>query len=147
MKKLLLIFAAMVTSICANAFEFDSIDLSLPYSKVVQEIAKRGYTYNNDRNCLEGNCQGVNIYLSINYLDVKKPGYLGQLIVDVPAEGNQKEALPHVLTLLNVLYHHVPDTEGNVYSVDSDGTTLEVKFTEGYYHLIYNTPYYKAPKK
>lgn len=146
MKKILITFALLVATISASAFKFDGINLNLPYVKVAQEITKRGYAYDSDRNCLRGNCQGTEIYLHMNYVDVKEAGALGQLIVEVPMQ-KMAESMDGVYTLLNVIYHQVGKTENAVtYSVDDDGTTLTVTRRGDSVLLTYNTPNYK-PKK
>ena len=145
MKKLLIIIASLAMSIAANAFEFDSINLNEPYYKVSQEIAKRGYIYNHERNCLQGDCHGVKLFLAFNYIDVSRPGMLGQLIVEVPMEGGMLEPITRIL---NVLYHQIPgENEEVTYSVDPDGTKLSIREKEGYIILTYSTPYYSPKKK
>ena len=145
MKKLFITLTLMLTAFAANAFEFDGIDLNTQYSKVAREISARGYAYDANRNCLKGNCQGTEIYLSINYIDVNKRGMVGQLIVDVP--NSDASSYVNNAQLLNVIYHQVAATEaGYIYSVDEDGTTLLLSKTEDGYRLTYNTPFYKAAK-
>lgn len=130
----------------ARAFDFDGIDLNQPFMKVAQEISKRGYAYDSDRNCLKGICKGTEIYLSFNYVDVKKKGMVGQLIVEIPMK-NAGEALHNVTELFNVIYHQVEQTPGIVsYEVDKDGTLLHLSQKDGSILLTYNTPYYKVKK-
>lgn len=146
MKKLFFVIALMLTSVCASAFEFDGIDLNQPYSKVARQISEKGYTFNNELNCLEGNCHGTNIYLSINYVDVSKRGMLGQLIVQIPF-GNRADQFDEVSTIFNVIYHQVQGEKGTLtYEVDDDGTQLVLGQKDGYIVLTYNTPYYSARK-
>lgn len=148
MKKFLFAIAFMAVSMAANAFEFDGIDLNMPFVKVSQEIAKRGYVYNDQRNCLQGDCQGKFIYMSINYTDVSQPGRLGQLVVEFPVEESVNIDLDQVTTILNILYHHAEGAKDkHVYVVDKDGTQLAVNTKPGYIVLTYNTPYYKLKEK
>ena len=136
----------MASFASARAFDFDGIDLNQPFMKVAQEISKRGYAYDSDRNCLKGICKGTEIYLSFNYVDVKKKGMVGQLIVEIPMK-NAGEALHNVTELFNVIYHQVEQTPGIVsYEVDKDGTLLHLSQKDGSIILTYNTPYYKVKK-
>ncbi|MCQ2184113.1 MAG: hypothetical protein MJY62_01720 [Bacteroidales bacterium] len=147
MKKIILAMALLASSLCAGAFEFDGIDLNSPYANVTREIAKKGYTYNHDRNCLQGNCQGVDIFVSINYLDVIKEGMLGQLIVEVPAGGDVKTMYNDVSVILNIIYHQIAKDEETVtYLVDNDGTKLILGEKNGYLILTYNTPFYSVKR-
>lgn len=143
MKKIILTIALFVASFCsAMAFEFDGINLNSTYHKVSQEISKRGYIYDEQRNCLKGNCFGTEIYLTINYQDVSEPGYVGQLIVEIPIK-NTKYAIEHMAALLNVIYHQVDSSSNSVtYDVDPDGTRLVVSQNGGSVFLTYNTPRY-----
>ena len=147
MKKLFVMLAMLMASFAsARAFDFDGIDLNQPFMKVAQEISKRGYAYDSDRNCLKGICKGTEIYLSFNYVDVKKKGMVGQLIVEIPMK-NAGEALHNVTELFNVIYHQVEQTPGIVsYEVDKDGTLLHLSQKDGSIILTYNTPYYKVKK-
>lgn len=147
MKKIFLVFALFIASFSgAMAFEFDGINLNDTYHKVSQEISKRGYVYDEQRNCLKGNCQGTEIYLTINYQDVTDAGYVGQLIVEVPIK-NTKYAVEHMAALLNVIYHQISRTDNTVtYDVDPDGTTMVVSQKGGSVFLTYNTPHYKKAK-
>ena len=142
MKKLFLMMAMMLTAFAASAFDFDGIDLNAPYSTVAQEISKRGYVYDNEQNCLKGNCQGTEIYLSFNYIDVTKNGQVGQLIVTIPMS-NTEEALKTTASLFNVVYHLVAP---NTYAVDNDGTKVIISANTNNLILTYNTPYYKEKK-
>ena len=54
MKKFFVMMAMMLAAFTANAFEFDGIDLNMPYSKVAREISARGYAYNTQRVGLDG---------------------------------------------------------------------------------------------
>ena len=147
MKKFFIVLAFMAMSISANAFEFDGIDLNTSYAKITQEIAKRGYTYNHELNCLEGNCHGAHIFLSINYIDVKEAGMLGQLIVNIPAKRSSPAMFGDTVSIFDVIYHRVSkEGEAPVYQVDNDGTQLMLGQKEGFITLTYNTPYY-APAK
>jgi len=140
MKKLFVMMALMLTAFAANAFDFDGIDLNAPYANVTQEISKRGYVYDNAKNCLKGNCQGTEIFLSFNIKDVSKAGHVGQLIVTIPME-NTDEALKTTATLFNVVYHQISP---NTYSIDKDGTNVVISKKDKNIILTYNTPYYKA---
>lgn len=143
MKKILVVFALLVSSFAAKAFEFDGIDLNMPYLKVAQEIAKRGYVYNDELKCLQGDCQGKFIYMNINYTDVSQKGMLGQLTVDFPVEEKVTVDVDQVTAILNILYHQVKGQEGkHVYEVDKDGTQLCVSTKPGYIVLTYNTPFF-----
>lgn len=138
--------AMMAGALTSYAFDFDGISLNLPYAKVSQEISKRGYYYDSDKNCLRGICQGTEIYLRINYKDVSKRGMLAQLIVEVPIR-SQTQTLKDVVTLLNVIYHQVGQADDSyTYAVDRDGTQLVVSQQGDSYLLTYNTPYYKPAK-
>lgn len=139
MKKLFILMAMMLTAFVANAFDFDGINLNAPYGTVAQEISKRGYTYDSERNCLKGNCQGTEIYLSFNYIDVTKKNMVGQLIVEIPMP-NTDEALKSAATIFNVVYHQVAP---NTYAVSNDGTKLIISKKGNSIILTYNTPYYK----
>lgn len=148
MKKLFVSLVLMVASLgSASAFDFDGIDLNLPFIKVAQEISKRGYAYDSERNCLKGICKGTEIYLDINYLDVKKKGMVGQLKVEIPMR-DAAQALRNVTELFNVIYHQTAQTaEAVSYEVDKDGTQLVLSQSGGSIYLTYNTPYYKEMKK
>lgn len=147
MKKIFLAFALFIASMSgAMAFEFDGINLNDTYHKVSQEISKRGYIYDEQRNCLTGNCFGTEIYLTINYQDVTEAGYVGQLIVEVPIK-NTKYAIEHMSALLNVIYHQIGSDNSTVtYDVDPDGTTLVLSQKGSSVFLTYNTPHYKKSK-
>lgn len=148
MKKILSILAFAIAPFLANAYEFDSIDLNAPYMKVTQEISKRGYVYNQERNCLMGDCHGVQIFLGINYVDVKTAGQVGQLIVEVPVKADETNLMEHAVMLFNVVYHQIDSKDGHkTYSVDKDGTEMVLSQKEGYLVITYNTPYYKKARK
>lgn len=147
MKKLFVMLAMMLAT-CSHicAFDFDGIDLNQPFIKVAQEISKRGYAYDSERNCLKGVCKGTEIYLSFNYLDVKKKGMVGQLIVEIPMK-EAGQALQNVTELFNVIYHQVEQAPGVIsYEVDKDGTLLHLSQKGGSILLTYNTPYYKEKR-
>lgn len=146
MKRFFIFFALFVGTLSAHSFDFDGIDLNSTYIKVAREISKRGYIYDNERNCLKGNCQGTEIYLSINYIDVTKKDMVGQLIVDVPLD-NSPYTWTSVTTIFNVVYHQVGKTDNSItYQVDRDGTQLVVSQKDNSIILTYNTPYYKQRK-
>ena len=88
-----------------------------------------------------GMCQGTQIYMSMNWKDVKEAGKLGQLIVDVPMK--EQNALSIVTKMFNVIYHTAEGGKANVYSVSNDGTTLEVQSSSKGIRLVYSTPFYK----
>lgn len=142
MKKALFAFAAMCMAFCssANAYEFDGIDLNAAQQAVTRAISSKGYTYNQEKNCLVGNCQGTEIYLSLNLYDVTEAGHVGQLIVDIPI----KDATS-ATTIFNVIYHQTANENGKItYAVANDGTTMTLTKTKDGIRIVYNTPYYKA---
>ena len=146
MKKILLLLMSLVLSINAYAFEFDGIDLNDDVVKITRAISARNYVTDPERNCLKGNCQGTEIYMSLNYEDVKLKNKIGQLIVDVPMK--EADAAEACAALLNVIYHQVDKTaDGVLYAVHEDGTTLLLKKTSEGLRLIYETPYYYKRKK
>ncbi|MBQ7237634.1 MAG: hypothetical protein IJS20_02470 [Bacteroidales bacterium] len=145
MKNFVLLIAAMLLSIQAYAFEFDGINLNDDVIKVTRAISSKKYVQDPERNCLKGVCFGTEIYLSLNIEDVNTKGKVGQLIVDVPM--SDKEAFKTCSELLNVIYHQIDKkSDCVVYSVDADGTTLNLKSVPEGVKLIYNTPYYKPAK-
>lgn len=145
MKKFFLSLAVMLTSISAFAFEFDGINLNDDALKVTRAISAKNYVTDPTRNCLKGNCQGNEIYLSFNLDDVSTKGKVGQLIVDVPMKN--AEAYDNCISLLNVIYHQINKSDnGIVYAVDKDGTTLLVQKGSDGVKMTYNTPYYKTKK-
>ena len=141
MKKLFVVLAAMVMTLSASAFEFDGINLNASVNKISAEIAKRGYSYNEEKDAFTGLCRGTEIYLSLNWKNVKEAGKLGQLIVEVPMA--EKDAFNAVSKMFNVIYHVAKGGQTNTYSVSEDGTTLVVSPTENGVRLVYNTPFYK----
>ena len=146
-KRLFLLLTVMLASFRASAFDFDGIDLNRPYIEVAQAISKLGYSYDSERNCLKGVCQGTEIYISINYIDVTKKRMVGQLIVEIPMQ-NSQQSFAGVTTLLNVIYHQIDKDEHSItYQADKDGTQLVVSQKGESVFLTYNTPYYKYRKK
>lgn len=146
MKKYVVMAMMLFSSMGSWAFDFDGISLNDSYYRVAQEISKRGYSYDQERDCLKGNCQGTEIYLSINYKDVTKKGKVGQLIVEVPIE-NHTNAYSHAIALFNVVYHQAPSKDGSIsYLIDKDGTILHVSQKGSSLLLIYNTPFYSKTK-
>lgn len=141
MKKLFVVLAAMVMTLSASAFDFDGINLNASVNKISSAIAKRGYVYDDKSDAFTGLCQGTQIYMSMNWKDVKEAGKLGQLIVDVPMK--EENAFAVVSKMLNVIYHVAEGHKANVYAVDEDGTTLEIHKSAKGVRLVYNTPYYK----
>lgn len=143
MKKTLLTIALAFTTLCASAFDFDGINLSGSFTKITQEIAKRGYVYDESRDCLKGNCRGTEIYMSFNATDVTETGKLGQLIIEVPFK-DADVAFENVKSALNVIYHVVAeDVTASVYAVDTDDTQLVLTRKADALIFTYNTPYYK----
>ena len=141
MKKLFVVLAAMVMTLSASAFDFDGINLNASVNKISSAIEKRGYVYDDKSDAFTGLCRGTQIYMSMNWKDVKEAGKLGQLIVDVPMK--EENAFTVVSKMLNVIYHVAEGHTANVYSVHEDGTTLEVHKSAKGVRLVYNTPYYK----
>lgn len=144
MKKLLFAIAVSCIAFFAvptntSAYDFDGIDLNAPQQEVTREISSKGYIYNPDLKCLVGNCQGTDIYLSLNLFDVTEEGHVGQLIVDVPSVD-----VKSAIVIFNVIYHQTASANGvTTYSVSNDGTTMNLSKTKEGVRLIYNTPYYK----
>ena len=134
----------------AKAFVFDGIDLNGTIVQVTREVAQKGYIFDIEKQCLKGNCQGTEIYLSFNTEDTKDKTKIGQLIVEIPMAANATEAAAaykNVTMLFNVIYHQTANANGvATYSVDTDGTTLDVCAKGNSVVLTYNTPSYK-PKK
>jgi len=144
MKKIMFALLGMMLCINANAFKFDGIDLNANQNQIAGEISKKGYVYDAGLGCLKGNCQGTEIYLSLDYKNVSTNGKVGQLTVDVPMNA-PSTAYINAAQLFNVIYHlTATTTEGNVYQVDEDGTTLVLSQTSQGLRLTYRTPYYKA---
>lgn len=143
MKKVFFALMGIMMSLCANAFEFDGIELNGNVVEVTRQISAKGYIYDDAKDCLKGVCQGTEIYLSINYADVTEKNRIGQLIVDVPMP--EKDALNIVAKTFNVVYHQTAKTADSYsYAVSTDGTSLIVSKTKDGIRLTYNTPYYKA---
>ena len=134
----------------AKAFVFDGIDLNGTIVQVTREVAQKGYIFDIEKQCLKGNCQGTEIYLSFNTEDTKDKTKIGQLIVEIPMAANATEAAAaykNVTMLFNVIYHQTANANGvATYSVDTDGTTLDVCAKGNSVVLTYNTPSFK-PKK
>ena len=150
MKKLLVSLFALMSAVTEKAFVFDGIDLNGTIVQVTREVAQKGYIFDIEKQCLKGNCQGTEIYLSFNTEDTKDKTKIGQLIVEIPMAANATEAAAaykNVTMLFNVIYHQTANANGvATYSVDSDGTTLDVCSKGNSVVLTYNTPSYK-PKK
>lgn len=141
MKKFFVALATMAMTLTANAFDFDGINLNASVNKISSEIAKRGYIYDETKDAFTGNCQGTQIYLSMNWKNVKEAGKLGQLIVDVPMK--ESNAFESITKMFNVIYHVADSGKAYTYDVSNDGTTLEVHSTSTGIRLVYNTPFYK----
>ena len=143
MKKIFLLFATVLTSFSAFAFDFDGINLNDDAVKVTRAISSKNYVNDPGMDRLKGVCQGTEIYLSFNMNDVTTKGKIGQLFVDIPQK--DANAFSTSATLLNVIYHQTQKTStgGIVYAVDKDGTTLLLEKTSEGIRLTYNTPFYK----
>ena len=142
MKKILMIMAAVFMSLSASAFEFDGIDLNGNFVDITRQISQKGYVYYDAMKCLKGNCQGNEIYLSVNNTDVSEKNRLGQLIIEIPMNNN---SFNEIVQTFNVVYHQIEkSTNSSTYTVSEDGTKLVVSKTVRGISLTYNTPYYKA---
>lgn len=142
MKKIIFALVCMVMSISANAHIFDGIDLNGDLVKVTRAISQKGYVTDPVKGCLKGNCQGTEIYLTINSTDSSHPRKLGQLIIDVPM--NNADALANATLMFNVIYHQIGNVNGVVmYDVNEDGTTMSLEKTATGLRLCYNTPFYE----
>lgn len=141
MKKIIFAFIAMMVTMGASAFDFDGINLNASVNKITAEIAKRGYSYDEESDAFTGLCQGTKIFVKLNWKNVKESGKLGQLIVDIPMD--DKNAVATITKTFNVIYHVAEGGKANVYNVSADGTTVEVLSVNGGVRLVYNTPYYK----
>ncbi len=143
MKKIFFAVIALFMSIGANAFEFDGIDLNGNVADITKQVSAKGYVFDLERNALKGNCQGTEIFLTFNYVNVTTQGKIGQLIVDIPM--TQANAFDVMTRTFNVIYHLTGkcDKGGMQYSVSTDGTSLCVTKIAGGVRLTYNTPYYK----
>ncbi|MBO4662871.1 MAG: hypothetical protein J5663_00490 [Bacteroidaceae bacterium] len=145
MKKVLFFIMAMAAFVNANAFKFDGIDLSGTQQQVAREISVRGYVYDQATNSLKGNCHGMEIYLSMDTENVQDRSKIGRLIVDIPM--SDAKAYENSIVVFNVIYHRIASTSGNItYSVDDDGTVMELVKTSKGIQLVYVTPNYKAKK-
>lgn len=145
MKKVLFFIMAMATFVNANAFKFDGVDLSGTQQQVAREISVRGYVYDQATNSLKGNCHGMEIFLSMDTENVQDRSKIGRLIVDIPM--SDAKAYENSIVVFNVIYHRIASTSGNItYSVDDDGTVMELVKTNKGIQLVYVTPNYKAKK-
>ena len=145
MKKVLFFIMAMATFVNANAFKFDGVDLSGTQQQVAREISVRGYVYDQATNSLKGNCHGMEIFLSMDTENVQDRSKIGRLIVDIPM--SDAKAYENSIVVFNVIYHRIASTSGNItYSVDDDGTVMELVKTSKGIQLVYVTPNYKAKK-
>ncbi len=145
MKKVLFFIMAMAAFVNANAFKFDGIDLSGTQQQVAREISVRGYVYDQATNSLKGNCHGMEIFLSMDTENVQDRSKIGRLIVDIPM--SDAKAYENSIVVFNVIYHRIASTSGNItYSVDDDGTVMELVKTSKGIQLVYVTPNYKAKK-
>ena len=146
MKKVLIsLIALMLANVQALAFEFDGINLNDDHVKITRAITTKSYVFDPSRNCLKGNCQGTDIFLSFNLDDVNTKGKVGQMYVEIPMK--DENAAQNCTELPNVIYHQIGQSDGGIiYSVGSDGTTLTLQKQEGGIKLTYTTPYYKKKK-
>ncbi len=145
MKKIFLALMTLVMSISAHAFDFDGIDLNGNVVEITRQISAKGYVYDEAKDCLRGTCQGTEIYLTINYRDVKQRNKIGQLTVDIPMKS--ANALADIAMTFNVIYHQVSNANGTyLYNIGNDGTVLALSKTNNGIRLTYNTPYYKESK-
>ena len=141
MKKILFTLFTMFCCMTASAHIFDGIDLNGNISQITRAISLKGYTTDPSTNKLKGNCQGTEIFLTLNYKDVTEKNKLGQLIIDVPMKTNDVTA---VSTVFNVIYHQTSNANGvYTYVVDEDGTTMTLQAQGNGIRLTYNTPYLK----
>ncbi|MGM9714196.1 MAG: hypothetical protein ACI3Y5_08820 [Prevotella sp.] len=142
MKKIFMVMAAVLVSLSVSAFEFDGIDLNGNFVDITRQISQKGYVYDDAMKCLKGNCQGNEIFLSVNNTDVTEKNRLGQLIVEIPMNNNSFE---EIIKTFNVVYHQIEKTtNASTYKVSDDGTKLVVSKTVRGISLTYNTPYYKT---
>lgn len=146
-KSIMMLVASIMMSLSANAFTFDGIDITGNVNNVMREIAAKGYVFNQENNWLEGSCQGTIINLSFNLTDVKTPGKIGQMLINIPIEGGADAvavAYKNAQTIFNVIYHQTNNAEaGLTYVADSDGTTMTLIQTATGIRLVYDTPNYK----
>lgn len=141
MKKILFTLFTMFCCMTASAHIFDGIDLNNNISQITRAISLKGYTTDPSTNKLKGNCQGTEIFLTLNYKDVTEKNKLGQLIIDVPMKTTDVTA---VSTVFNVIYHQTSNANGvYTYVVDEDGTTMTLQAQGNGIRLTYNTPYFK----
>lgn len=141
MKKVFFALTALLVSLSASAFEFDGIDLNGNFVDVTRQISQKGYIYDETSNSLKGNCQGNEIFLSVNYIDVTEKGKVGQMVVTIPMQS--KDAFNVVVKTFNVVYHQTAKSDKSAtYAVSEDGTTLVVTATKEAVRLTYNTPFY-----
>lgn len=145
MKKVLFLLMSFAMFVNANAFKFDGIDLNGTQQQVAREISVKGYVYDQSTNSLKGNCHGVEIFLSMDNENVQDYSKIGRLFVDIPMAN--ADALETATVVFNVIYHRIASTSGNItYSVDDDGTVMELIKTAKGIKLVYVTPNYKAKK-
>ncbi|MCR5314066.1 MAG: hypothetical protein K6E54_10600 [Bacteroidaceae bacterium] len=143
MKKLLFFLLTIVSFTNAKAFKFDGIDLNGTQQQVAREISMKGYVYDDATKSLKGNCHGMNIFLSLDQDNVSDKSKIGRLIVDIPM--TTENAIEDAVVIFNVIYHRIASISGNAtYSVDDDGTIMELKKTQKGIQLIYVTPNYNA---
>lgn len=140
MKKIFAMLVALCCSFSAFAFEFDGIDLNADLQVITRAVSARGYTYDVERGCLTGDCQGTPIYMFFKQDNATQKGKLAALEVIVPSK--DANFLANAQQLFTVIYHVDANNAGS-YSVSADGTTLNVeKCAEGI-KLVYKTPYFK----
>ena len=87
----------------------------------------------------------MEIFLSMDTENVQDRSKIGRLIVDIPM--SDAKAYENSIVVFNVIYHRIASTSGNItYSVDDDGTVMELVKTSKGIQLVYVTPNYKAKK-
>lgn len=144
-KKFFTLLATVMVAMSASAFNFDGIDMSQNVTNVMRDIAAKGYVFNAEKNCLQGNCQGTMIDLSFNLTDVKTAGKVGQMVISIPVNAAEADmAYKYAELTLNVVYHKAGENNGvTVFAVDADGSTAQLVKTANGMQLIYNTPFYE----
>ena len=157
MKRLLFLILILFSAVSSNAAIFDGVDLNANKLQVLREISSRGYVFNEELECLEGDCQGTLIRIRFNLEDTSNRNKIGQLIIDIPnGDFDNSEKL------FNVVYHRSQATtrlekdvmmtgedgkkiileKVRAYVVDEDGTIMILEKTREGIRLTYCTPYY-----
>ena len=142
MKKIIFALVCMVMSMTASAHIFDGIDLNGDFAKIARAISQKGYVTDPVKGCLKGNCQGTEIFLTLNNTDSSHPRKLGQLIIEIPM--SSADAMANATMMFNVIYHQTGNVNGVViYDVNEDGTTMNLEKTATGLRICYNTPFYE----